>query len=119
MPKYFEGEKALPFPRVDFLLSELSENALREALASHNHQVSICLKLPGFPVDSLGYLFFVVQNPDGSFHLQDLARSIAIKTESLGKVESFLRHCSGAAFSQEWYDILYAMRNDRQQAISD
>lgn len=110
MPKYFEGEKPLPFARVRITSDRFSEQWLRQALTRKGGKVSLSLRFSGFPDDSLGYVFNIEQ-ADGVFRISDIKGKQLLAIPDIGELVAMILHVSGASYDADWQTEFQKLRN--------
>ena len=110
MPKYFDGEKPLPFPRSAITPDRLTEDWAQQKLARNRGNLSLCLRFPGFPDDSLGYVFNIEQAGD-SFRISDITGKQLLKVANLGDLVAMVLHVSGTSYDADWQTQFQKLRN--------
>ena len=110
MPKYFEGEKPLPFARVAITADRFSEDSLRRELARKKGKVSLCLRFAGFPDDSLGYVFNIEQAGE-AFRVSDITGKQLLSIPNLSELVAMVLHVSGTSYDADWQAKFQKMRN--------
>ena len=110
MPKYFEGEKPLPFVRVAITADRFSEDWLRRELARKKGRISLCLRFAGFPDDSLGYVFNIEQAGE-AFGVSDITGKQLLSVPNLSELVAMVLHVSGTSYDADWQAEFQKMRN--------
>lgn len=110
MPKYFDGEKPLPFARVATTADCFSEDWLRRELVRKNGMISLCLRFAGFPDDSLGYVFNIKKS-DEAYLVSDITGKQLLSVTDLGELTGMIRHVSGTNYDARWQAEFQKMRN--------
>jgi len=110
MPKYFEGEKPLPFPRVAITADRFSDDWLRRELARKKGKISLCVRFAGFPDDSLGYVFNIEQAGE-AFRVSDITGKQLLSVPNLSELVKMVLHVSGTSYHADWQAEFQRMRN--------
>ena len=110
MPKYFDGEKPLPFSRVAITSARFSEQWLRQELTRKRGKVSLCLRFAGFPDDSLGYVFNIEQAGE-AFCVSDITGKQLLSVPNLSELVAMVLHVSGTSYVADWQAEFQKMRN--------
>ena len=110
MPKYFEGEKPLPFARGAITSDRFSEKWLRTELTRKRGKMSLCLRFAGFPEDSLGYVFNIEQTGE-AFRISDITGKQLLTVGNLGELVAMVFHVSGTSYDADWQAEFQKMRN--------
>ena len=110
MPKYFDGEKPLPFSRVAITSARFSEQWLRQELTRKRGKVSLCLRFAGFPDDSLGYVFNIEQAGE-AFRVSDITGKQLLSVPNLSELVAMVLHVSGTSYDADWQAEFQKMRN--------
>jgi hypothetical protein len=110
MPKYFDGEKPLPFARVAITSDRFSEQWLRKELVQTRGKMSLCLRFAGFPDDSLGYVFNIDQAGE-SFRISDIKGKQLLTVATIAELSDLVLHVSGASYDADWQTEFQKMRN--------
>ena len=110
MPKYFDDERKLPFPRVSVMNSEFGEQWLQRQLADNDGKLSLCLRFEGFEPDCLGYVFNIKQ-AHSSFQISDIARKQLLSVGNLPELVKLVLHVSGTRYDQNWQAEFQKLRN--------
>ena len=111
MPKYFDGDLPLPYPRVNVSLRGFSEAWLVEQLAKNKGQISLCFRLDGFPPDSLGYVFHIEKSGE-AFHVSDITKKQLLSVPSAAQLVAMVLHASGAKYEADWQVEFQRLRNE-------
>lgn len=110
MPKYFEGEKPLPFPRVATTNTEFSTQWLQKVLTRKSGKVSLCLRFVGFPADSLGYVFNIEQT-GAAFRVSNITGKQLLNVGALDELVAMVRHVNGTRYDADWQAEFQKLRN--------
>jgi hypothetical protein len=110
MPKYFDGEKPLPFSRVAITSDRFSEKWLQQELTRKHGKMSLCLRFAGFPNDSLGYVFNIERAGD-DFRISDITGKQLLTVANLGELVAMVLHVSGTRYNADWQTEFQKMRN--------
>ena len=114
MPEYFEGERNVPMPIVTIGPGASSKNLDKIRLALNQHKTfTISYLLPHLnESNTLGYVL-VIKNDGNQVEASDVCETLMFKLVSAQEVLDLIEHSSGVRYSEEWYQRLYAKRNDR------
>ena len=110
MPKYFDGEKPLPFARVAIKADRFSEQWLRQELVRKRGKMSLCLRFAGFPDDSLGYMFNIEQAGE-ALRISDIKGKQLLTVATLAELVEMVLHVSGTSYDADWQAEFQKMRN--------
>ena len=110
MPKYFDGERPLPFLRAAITSDRFSEQWLRQELTRKRGKVSLCLRFAGFPDDSLGYVFNIEQAGE-AFRVSDITGKQLLSVPNLSELVAMVLHVSGTSYNADWQAEFQKMRN--------
>jgi hypothetical protein len=110
MPKYFEGERPLPFARVVITPDQFSDNWLQKELARKKGKISLCVRFAGFPEDSLGYVFNIEQVA-GALQISDITGKQLLIVANLGELVTMVFHVSGTSYDADWQAQFQKLRN--------
>ena len=109
MPKYFDGERPLPFEQIKVDIEAVNAEML-QTLFSGRDRVSLCVRLPGLEESCLGYLFNI-EKSDGSFVLVDITKKKLITRDTLADLESLIRHSVGYGYDERVHQLLGKLRD--------
>jgi len=110
MPKYFHGDKPLPFERVSITSDRFSKRWLRTELVRTRGKMTLCLRFAGFPEDSLGYVFNIEQAGE-SFRVSDIKGRQLLTVTNLAELCEMVLHVSGSSYDADWQTEFQKMRN--------
>lgn len=110
MPKYFEGELKLPYPKEQVVLEDISIKKINALLAKHGGILSLCVRFHGFERDCLGYIFNIKRSSDG-FVISDITRKELLQLDSDAKLVAMIQHVSGTKYDSNWQKIFQRIRN--------
>lgn len=113
MAKYFQDSRELPRKRIDCSSDSLTAERIDQELNLEPEGITLCVRLPGFAQDSLGYVFVLLREEPG-LRVLDICQTVGLDAANAGEVLEIVRHCSGLEYSDKWYERLYTLRNDRQ-----
>lgn len=114
MPEYFEGEIQAPKPIIVIGPGGPIQNLDKIRAALQAHKVfTISYLLPHLNAqNTLGYII-VIKNEGGRIKAGDISESLTFDLNSANEILDLVEHSSGVKYSEEWYQRLYAKRNDR------
>lgn len=114
MPEYFEGEIQTPKPIITIGPGAPVQNLDKIASALQAHKVfTISYLLPHLSAqNTLGYIL-VIKNDSGRIKAGDISESLIFDLKNANEILDLIEHSSGVRYSEEWYQRLYAKRNDR------
>jgi hypothetical protein len=110
MPKYFEGNKKLPYAKELLSLEQLTTRKLGELLDKHRDALSLCVRFPSFEQDCLGYVFNI-KRTDGKYELSDITGKKLLVIEAGDALISMIQHVSGAKYDTDWQKTFQQLRN--------
>lgn len=110
MPKYFEGVRPLPFPRVVVTPDHFSDDWLQRELVRKKGKISLCVRFDGFPEGSLGYVFNIEQ-AGGAFQISDITGKQLLSVANLGELVTMVLHVSGTSYDADWQAEFQKLRN--------
>lgn len=110
MPKYFDDERKLPFPRVSATSNQLNEQWLQRQLAQQSGKLSLCVRFEGFEPDCLGYVFNIEQSAT-SFRISDITGKQLLMLGSVKELLAMVLHVSGTRYDQNWQTEFQKLRN--------
>jgi hypothetical protein len=115
MPKYFDGQRSLPFPTATVSLSDFSEKWLAREIESKRGKVSLSLLFEGFPKDSLGYVFNI-QKDGSQMRVSDITGKQLLNVSTLTELTAMILHAVGARYDAEWQTVFQKVRNQISSA---
>ena len=110
MPKYFDDERKLPFPRVPATENQLNELWLQRQLAQQSGKLSLCVRFERFEADCLGYVFNIEQ-AGSSFRISDITGKQLLMVGTLRELLAMVLHVSGTRYDQNWQTEFHKLRN--------
>lgn len=110
MPKHFDDERKLPFPRVSATSSQLNEQWLQRQLTQQAGKLSLCVRFEGFEADCLGYVFNIEQ-AGAAFRISDITGRQLLTVGSRRELLALVLHVSGARYDQNWQTEFQKLRN--------
>ena len=110
MPKYFDDERKLPFPRISVTSGQLSEQWLQHQVAQQAGKLSLCVCFEGFEPRCLGYVFNI-QQINNSFRISDIIGKQLLTVGNLRELLSMVLHVSGTRYDQNWQTEFQRLRN--------
>lgn len=114
MPEYFEGEIQTPKPIIVIGPGAPIQNLDKIRAALQAHKVfTISYLLPHLSTqNTMGYIL-VIKNDGGRIEAGDISESLKFELNNANEILDLIEHSSGVRYSEEWYQRLYAKRNDR------
>jgi hypothetical protein len=109
MPKYFDGERELPFERLSIEIDAVSRDSLERAFARRD-SLSLCVRLPGLDANCLGYVFNI-EKSGSRFLIFDVTKKLLLTKNSIEEVEVLIRHSVGYAYDEEVHRMLAKLRD--------
>jgi len=109
MPKYFDGERLLPFKKVTIDISSLTYEFLNQLISS-NSSMSLCVRLPGFEETCLGYVFNVKKLGE-TFQIIDITERVVLSLKSIEEIDELIKHAIGYAYSESMHRELAKLRD--------
>ena len=110
MPKYFDDERKLPFPRVPATNNQLNEPWLQRQVTQQAGKLSLCVRFEGFEANCLGYVFNIEQT-DNSFRISDITGKQLLTVGTLRELLAMVLHVSGTRYDQNWQTEFQKLRN--------
>src|ERR1051326_2484523 len=110
MPKYFQGEIRLPFPKEKILLEQVNRTVLEKLLRKNGGKVSLCVSFRGLDDDCLGYVFNV-QQVSTKFEVRDIAKKLLFTVASREELVGMIKHASGGNYDPQWQQHFQVLRN--------
>lgn len=110
MPKYFQGERTLPYPKERILLADLDAAKLDKLLRAHGGRLSLCVAFTGLGKDCLGYVFNIRQSPMG-LEIRDITNKLLFTVASLEELAQMIKHASGESYDARWQQHFQVLRN--------
>jgi len=110
MPKYFQGEIRLPFPKARILFEHVNGKALEKLLRKHAGKVSLCVSFEGLDDDCLGYVFNI-QQASSEFELRDITKKLLFTVASHEELVEMIKHASGGNYNPKWQKHFQVLRN--------
>ncbi|MBI4024935.1 MAG: hypothetical protein HY360_08130 [Verrucomicrobia bacterium] len=110
MPKYFQGEMKLPFPKEKLFLEKVNSAALEKLLRKHDGKVSLCVSFRGLDDDCLGYLFNI-QQISAKYEVRDITKKLLFPVASRDELVEMIKHASGGNYDPKWQQHFQVLRN--------
>lgn len=110
MPKYFAGEKNLPYSIARINISELSKSKL-ELLFHSTAKLSICILQDGLDDSSLGYVANISKEGE-IYTLINIALEVELKAKGVDSLCAVLRHICGAEYLPKVQELFQKNRNN-------
>ena len=110
MPKYFDDERKLPFPRIPATTNQLNEPWLQRQLTQQSGKLSLCVRFDGFEADCLGYVFNI-ERVGASFRISNITGKQLLTVGTLRELLALVLHVSGARYDQNWQTEFQKLRN--------
>lgn len=109
MPKYFPDERPLPYEKVLWRLDQISV-ARVEAIFQSGDSASFCLRLPGLPESSLGYVVNI-RKSGKAFEVKDITDKTLTSLSDAAEIVAFLKHASGLEMNDSFREQLLRTRD--------
>ena len=110
MPKFYDGNRELPFPVVA-LKSHLVDvqNLTNIFLSADRH--TICVSFVDFDESCLGYIFNIRKN-NAEFEILNITMQIELVVTSINRLVDVIKHIAGICFVEEINVIFQNSRNN-------
>lgn len=98
MPKYFDGEKKLPFPITEIPVDDLSPPKLASLLTTTD-KISLLIKLPNYESSCLGFVLNV-KKIGSEYAITNVAGELELMLSSSDLLFEVAQHICGARYSE-------------------
>ena len=110
MPKYFDGEVALPFEVVRLTPDSLTSSMLDTIFQSRG-TVTIAVSFLGFDSSCLGYVTNV-RAQRGGFDVLNITGQAELFVTTTSNLAAVIRHVSGVEYIEEIQNVFHCARNN-------
>lgn len=110
MPKYFDGELALPFEVVRLIPDTLTSSML-DAIFLSRSAVTISVSFSGFYSSCLGYVTNV-RAQSGGFEVLNITGQVELFVTTTSKLVAVIQHLSGVEYIEEIQNVFHRARNN-------
>lgn len=110
MPKYFDGEVAIPFEIVRLTPDSLTSSML-DAIFQSRAAVTIAVSFLGFESTCLGYVTHVRARRDG-FDVLNITGQPELFVSNTSSLAAVIRHISGLEYIDEIQNVFHRARNN-------
>lgn len=110
MPKYFSGEKPLPYNLLTIKAACITPKIIEDAFAQHD-TISISIIHDGLHENSLGYIVHV-KKIEGGFLISNIAGENELGVTNMSSLCTVLEHVSAQKYSKEVQKIFQKNRNN-------
>lgn len=111
MPKYFSGEKPLPYKLVRLKASEITCDAINK-IFSVDDSVSLSLIHDGLHNSSLGYLVHIKKSDGGGFLISNITGEAELVATNDASLCVILKHVCGQEYSKDVKQMFQRNRNN-------
>jgi hypothetical protein len=110
MPKYFNDERPLLYPKTTLGEGDLEPNAIAKRFNDRKEH-SLCLSFSGFEPNCLGFVIHVRKTAD-RYELLNIAGEIEMTVRNEQQLVEVIRHISGLEYSAKVQRAFQEIRND-------
>ncbi len=110
MPKYFEGDRPLPFETLRITPEQITEQQLANIFADRE-SATICVTFNGFDESCLGYVFNI-RKTNAQFQVLNITMEVELTATSAGRLADVIHHVSGIRFVEEVHTAFQNSRNN-------
>lgn len=110
MPKYFNDERPLLFPKVTIGVCELTADWLA-ALFKQQDRNSISLSFQGFEESCLGFVVHV-KKTGARYEILNITEQFELAVENEQQLVEVIKHVSGVQYSEKMQATFQQIRND-------